>query len=56
MPNERQLIDTARNIRNAYAHGDWDEVRGLIRPLMLRTAFETVSGLFERLEKKIYPD
>lgn len=39
-----------RKVRNAFAHGDWDDVRDDVQGCSLRKAFEACSVLFSGLE------
>lgn len=44
-------LDGFRNIRNAYAHGDWAHVAEQLNGLSLRACFEAVSQVFACLEE-----
>jgi hypothetical protein len=50
-PDEvRQLRGDIQKVRNAFAHGDWDEVRKTIRPYSLRIVFTEYTNLFRLIE------
>ena len=48
--NILNYIDEARIVRNAYAHGDWDEIRKLLSNKDLREYFTAASSLFYLIE------
>lgn len=46
-----QLREQCREIRNAFAHGDWQRTRDLVSRVELADAFKAVSDLFCAIEK-----
>lgn len=44
------LRGECRQLRNAFAHGDWDEVRAKVGRIHLRNAFGAVADLLYRIE------
>jgi len=44
------LRKTTTRIRNAFAHGEWDETRNEIREVSISAAFMTITELLERVE------
>lgn len=47
---EISLIHTFRKIRNAFAHGNWQELEQQLAALRLRDCFESVSNLLMQIE------
>ncbi|MDP9312780.1 MAG: hypothetical protein M3R24_18150 [Chloroflexota bacterium] len=53
-PEETSCIrDKCRKIRNAFAHGDWEEVRRRSADIHLRDAFLSISILLEAIEEQV---
>jgi hypothetical protein len=48
--------EKCRQVRNSFAHGDWEEIKEEVSDTSLPQAFGAVSNLFSLLETKIYPD
>jgi hypothetical protein len=44
------LLQTCRKVRNAFAHGDWDDVKAEIGDINLPEAFAAVTRLIENIE------
>lgn len=53
-PEGIALLDQCRYVRNAFAHGDWDEVRRLVRDIHLRNTFAAASGLLSAIEDAVW--
>jgi hypothetical protein len=47
-------IDSFRKVRNAFAHGQWDSLATQLSAISLRSSFEAVSQLFERIEESAW--
>jgi hypothetical protein len=45
-----------RQVRNAFAHGDWEDIEPVLTELSLPDAFWAVSELFRVIEAAKYPD
>jgi len=45
-----ELRRTTTQIRNSFAHGEWDKVRRVISGVSISTAFMTITQLLERVE------
>ena len=44
------LLDRCRQIRNDFAHGDWENVQDAIQEINLVSAFGAASDLFTQIE------
>lgn len=49
-PDSFRVRDDFRKVRNAFAHGDWDEARRVVGEKSLRAAFEACTELFSAIE------
>jgi hypothetical protein len=47
-------INSFRKIRNAFAHGHWESLATQLSAISLRTCFEVVSRLFQRIEESAW--
>jgi hypothetical protein len=48
--------EKCREIRNSFAHGDWDDIKAAVSDTNLPEAFYAVANLFYTIESKAYPD
>lgn len=48
--------EKCREIRNSFAHGDWDDIKTVVSGMNLPEAFYAVANLFSVIESKVYPD
>jgi hypothetical protein len=48
--------EKCRQVRNSFAHGDWDEIKAEVSDTNLPQAFGAVANLFSIIETSIYPD
>lgn len=51
----KEVRENCRKIRNAFAHGDWDDVRNEVDATGLVSSFKSVANLFELIEDAVYP-
>ena len=48
--------EECREIRNSFAHGDWDDIKAKVSGTNLAKAFHAIANLFYIIESKAYPD
>jgi len=49
--DEIDLLDTCRNVRNDFAHGDWHNVRSTIDTLKIGNILHLISAVFDKIER-----
>jgi hypothetical protein len=56
-PQESVAVrEKCREIRNSFAHGDWDDIKAAVSDTNLPEAFCAVASLFHIIESEAYPD
>jgi len=48
--DESRMIFASGSIRNAYAHGDWEMVKALLREIDLTEVLRVISNIFRKIE------
>jgi hypothetical protein len=53
--DESRMIFASGSIRNAYAHGDWEMVKALLREIDLTEVLRVISNIFRKIEDGMPP-